>query len=464
MKYAAVLFVLALLLPCVVRAAEEAAPETITIAGEEYRVIPDEVFRTMGFEFPKVSPEENAAWDYIRAINAYTPWEVKDRRNDPRDQAMQGDWPEDDAALRNYLAQNKEVLKHLRAGAQKKVCHFPFLESGILGMEEYPIWSMYPLEVVGRARESARFLRVVGSMREHDGDFEGDMDAYLTAVALGVHVCQGKPLLNWLSGTAIFSIGARGMQTCAAEHKLPNVVLHSAQKRLAALRGLRPSHLDVIRFERVFSREVLEYVFRQELPSDAWRDLGSSTINAKLLLIKLPAVQDKMRLANEKSWDELEKVASGPLPEYMHYRAKFGYDPLESLFADPIEAVACRGPIVEFRVLYERENLQWTVTDVFLALARYRAKHGEYPEKLEEAKGLMVSDGIDPFSGKLLKYRREKDGSFTLWSVGEDLKDDGGKVGPETRWVEVWGRRIQTKSRWLSADYVWNSGVIQGTD
>ena len=78
------------------------------------------------------------------------------------------------------------------------------------------------------------------------------------------------------------------------------------------------------------------------------------------------------------------------------------------------------------------------------ALARYKARHGEYPERLEDAKGLMLSDGIDPFSGELLGYRREDDGSFTLWSVGEDLVDDG-------------GTHEEGAVRWAGPDYVWTS-------
>ena len=69
MKARAVLVFLAALMAGAVLAAEGEKAETITIAGETYRVIPDEVFRKMGFEFPDVKPEENAAYDYIEAIN-----------------------------------------------------------------------------------------------------------------------------------------------------------------------------------------------------------------------------------------------------------------------------------------------------------------------------------------------------------------------------------------------------------
>jgi len=32
----------------------------------------------------------------------------------------------------------------------------------------------------------------------------------------------------------------------------------------------------------------------------------------------------------------------------------------------------------------------------------------------------------DPFDGQPYRYRREADGGFTLWGVGQNLQDDGG--------------------------------------
>ncbi len=65
-----------------------------------------------------------------------------------------------------------------------------------------------------------------------------------------------------------------------------------------------------------------------------------------------------------------------------------------------------------------------------LSLEAYKSKHGEYPATLAEASrdtGLSIPD--DPFSGKSLVYRKQGKGCI-VYSVDQDLKDNGG-VGPK---------------------------------
>jgi len=67
---------------------------------------------------------------------------------------------------------------------------------------------------------------------------------------------------------------------------------------------------------------------------------------------------------------------------------------------------------------------------VACALERHRLAHGQYPEQLD----LLVPRFIakiptDVISGELLKYRREADDRFVLYSVGWDEIDAGGEPG-----------------------------------
>jgi hypothetical protein len=61
-----------------------------------------------------------------------------------------------------------------------------------------------------------------------------------------------------------------------------------------------------------------------------------------------------------------------------------------------------------------------------IALERYKRKHGNYPTEL----GSLVPDWVsalpqDPVNGKPLRYCLNDDGTFTLYSVGEDGEDNG---------------------------------------
>jgi hypothetical protein len=71
-----------------------------------------------------------------------------------------------------------------------------------------------------------------------------------------------------------------------------------------------------------------------------------------------------------------------------------------------------------------------------VALEQHFLAHGAYPDSL--APVLATDPALaalhDPFDGKPYRYRRDPDGGFTLWGVGQNLRDDGGafpgKKGP----------------------------------
>ena len=61
-----------------------------------------------------------------------------------------------------------------------------------------------------------------------------------------------------------------------------------------------------------------------------------------------------------------------------------------------------------------------------LALKAYKTKYGSYPENLKQlVPGILPSLPLDPFTGKDFIYRKEGKG-FIVYSVGRNLKDDGG--------------------------------------
>lgn len=62
-----------------------------------------------------------------------------------------------------------------------------------------------------------------------------------------------------------------------------------------------------------------------------------------------------------------------------------------------------------------------------IALKRCSLRHGEYPSTLKAlAPEFFLTVPVDYMDGKPIKYKLQPDGSFMLYSVGEDGKDDGG--------------------------------------
>ena len=414
-------------------AAEETKPETITIAGETYTVVPDEVFGEMGFDIPDVAPEENAATLYIEAVNGYKPIERRSELDELRDDVMRDRWTEDSGPLADYLEKNEKALALIQQAAGKRVCHFPFLLKEGQTLDEAPPESAVPWPMLSQMREFARFLVVEGKAREFEGRYADALDAYMLILRLGDHVAQDAFLITGLVGIACDAIGIKPIEQHLVRYELDDDALARAHKRLHELAQHRPDFIATMRGERVLSIQMIEQTIKRS---------GWSRVKKGAALIRLDA---------RNYWDEAEKLFELPLADFIKDA------PFDELIRKtdrkfPPNLMATLGPnLSRARIQYARHDLRWTVLDIEFALARYKAKHGEYPKELGKLKPLMLSDGIDPFSGKLLKYRLEDDGSFTIWSVGKDLVDNGGVIEPD-------------KFRWECDDYVWNSGVIRGED
>jgi hypothetical protein len=81
------------------------------------------------------------------------------------------------------------------------------------------------------------------------------------------------------------------------------------------------------------------------------------------------------------------------------------------------------------RLMVVEANRQLTVTAI--ALQRYKLAHGNYPRELAAlVPDLLSSLPRDPADGKALRYQSNADGTFLLYSVGEDGEDNGGDINP----------------------------------
>jgi len=75
--------------------------------------------------------------------------------------------------------------------------------------------------------------------------------------------------------------------------------------------------------------------------------------------------------------------------------------------------------------------------DAALAAQRYRLAAGKLPEKLADlVPTYLQSVPKDPFDGNELRYKKLEPG-FVVYSIGEDLSDDGGKERPPRKTKEA---------------------------
>jgi hypothetical protein len=95
------------------------------------------------------------------------------------------------------------------------------------------------------------------------------------------------------------------------------------------------------------------------------------------------------------------------------------------------------------------------LTVAAIALRRCQLRRGQAPTNLAalvpEFLGAIPNDGMD---GRPLKYRLNQDGTFTLYSVGQNGIDDGGDAAPSQPGLPSMGGDL-----WAGRDAVWPAAV-----
>ncbi len=95
-----------------------------------------------------------------------------------------------------------------------------------------------------------------------------------------------------------------------------------------------------------------------------------------------------------------------------------------------------------------RNETQRRLTIVAIALKRFELRRHRMPANLQELiPEFLPAVLIDPMSGQPLRYRRNADGSFVLYSTGPDGEDDGGDPNPP--------RPVKQLDFWSGRDAVW---------
>jgi len=291
---------------------------------------------------------------------------------------------------------------------------------------------------------------------------------------MGVHrlsalARQGPTLIDYLMGQAVDRLATFAEKALIRHGELTG---EQARAYIAALQALRPIELPVDlydRGERLFALDFISSVARDGLD----RTLRRREFEKPKEHFVLPDVElDFNWWLREQNRMMDEVVLAGRKQTFRQRKASF-----EKLQTEPPEAVAQVMRQVEsrrlerqrFKILIENvgtgdkrkltravANLLWHGWDlrdesffqvadevrmerslvlVGMALAAYRAERGEYPAALSDlSPAYLKAVPPDIFTDKPLKYRRVGAGCI-VYSLGSDMKDDGGKqdngLGPD---------------------------------
>jgi len=397
-------------------------PEKVTIRDRTIESRTVEEIRKLGFECEDVPWRDNAARVYIDAMNLY-----KDCSPELRDAlaaaAKTLDFGEHAEEARRFLEDNRQVLDLLKQAD---------------GMPKYEFPMHKPERVVGTQMlglvDFQRFGILLASEAVYDfstGKSKDALDESFLALRLGKRVSTGHFLITWLVGVAVESVGWKSLDRMTASGKLDEPTLKDIGRRLDESAGLGDL-TRAFRHERIWTMKFLEDM--EKLPpeqrAETFERMGvkgvkSEDIQWDVARKNMTEAFDFYDTRAKKSVLEALR-GENSIEAFKKTRAK-EWDTMTRTFMpglDKLFVTSGRGQVV-FEALRIR-----------VALERFKLAKGAYPRDLA---GLVPQylDKLptDPFSGRPYGYRLEVDGNFLLWSVGEDLKDDGGKGEASNPWT-----------------------------
>jgi len=416
--------------------------EMIVVRGKAMVVWPFEDLRRRGYDIEEIPREDNAYWVYRDAINAFkaTPGELRESF----DYALSHAWPTGhDEQLKAYMldADNQKAMSLARraSGMERFQPYYFGDPRGSLISVLLPSLSNY--------RQLSKMLVVDGRRLAAEGEYEKAFERFEAAMRLGHHQEAGFTLIEGLVAVACWSIGDRGVCDMVVRRELPVEQLKIFVKKLGELDAVRPSTVRGIESERLFGSNVVDEMVTR--PAEILRNLHGlsgivsnggywvGTVNkeetpwerfeARVGRLVLP--DRTMKKHFDAHYDTLIAMANEPL----YSRTWQEFDEEALVFSTPRWNLLARVMLPSLTracEIGERCKAQSRVTRAAAAIRLFTAENkGQPPADLDALhEWIPAEELIDPFSGKPFVYRRQGR-SWVLYSLAENMVDDGGKTG-----------------------------------
>lgn len=263
-------------------------------------------------------------------------------------------------------------------------------------------------------RGGARALDLEARVRAHRGDARGTADSIRAILAVSRCLENEPVLVSQLVGVAFHGVAVNTLKELLPHLDLSDDELRGLQLAIRAT-DFRQRHRRALIGERAIGFEILthpESLRGVGVPSTPvvgnddralYLDLVTRLINAS------DRSWVESRVEGKKVAREMEEKHSSPVGR-VRYQATL-------LFLPAVEMVASASA---------RASATQATADTALAVRRYELKHGAQPRQLVDlVPEYLPAIPADPFDGQPLRMV-VGDKSVRIYSIGEDLRDDGG--------------------------------------
>ena len=371
---------------------------------------------------------DNAADDYLRVHKRLT--EFEDEWGDTLTQP----WS-DNKAVADWLAANAEALAGFRAAAAKGRCFFR-LEHPVASGDPRVDACMYMVQLpqLNAHRRAVRGLIADGYHAWAEGDRDRLWQNCLVALRAGHHLDDSPSVMGRLYGVTCEAMGYQALRSA----------FHLSEDRAALTARVLPelqaadpparSFAEACLLEQVMSRDICQRIFLPGAKEGTWQ-VSQQTYRALTNLgvpgLERSDVQKMVDIGYEATLQEMEAyfAALNDWGEAPYQTAAARTEQLEQMVTNSKNPfIRTLVPtLTRLRIMVDRLTAERRATRLIAHLFAQQAKDGKFPRSLSrlDAPGLDELR-TDPFSGKDFKYKRSGD-TFTLYTVGENLKDDGGR-------------------------------------
>ena len=310
------------------------------------------------------------------------------------------------------ISENEPCLKLLHQGLEEEYLHPPVRSFQTL----FPFYSEY------RIMSMALILK---AHTEADrGDWNASVNSRLDCITFGVKEQRGGGLIGFSIGHSLQSMGMQSIDDTIEHLNLPQT--KAALDRLLSIYEKQVTFSEMMTDEKWSILACDQEVFRSVRSLKDWnnltRILGIKTEGDALETYRYAQfmLTNKAEILNNyssymDSMIELQKTPYSTSLKMSPFPSDVWNRRLGSVYAN-----------IRFRWTANATEQQFLIAK--LALHRYRLEHGAYPLSLAElAPSCLKTLPEDPFSDKKPLGYRVEGGKFTLYSIGPDGVDDGGK-------------------------------------
>ncbi len=368
---------------------------------------------------------ENAAYTIEDAFSFYKDWDKEKSKSlpvvgraklPPRTEALSAEMK---ALITEYIADNNEAIELLHAGAAVEHCRYPIdLSAGFATL----------VPNLSEMRRCVRLLELEAVLHAENGDGRSATRSAISGFGIARSLAREPVMISQLVRA--------GCQTSAisAVEQVINRTELTDEQLVELIEHVRNSERSSDIFRAFVGERCTGISFFRVPESVGLNVLGGSgpLLRPLLALYKAAGLADADAVIYLDLMDGYLKAARLPLHERREaveaVEAKLQSTSQAHILLHTIMPALSRVTTIEMRAIARLRTAQ-----VALALRRYHMSADKLPDKLADlVPAYLESVPKDPFDGNDLRYKKLVVG-FVVYSIGEDLSDDGGKERPPRR-------------------------------